>query len=168
MGVLTQQGNITSNTRTKGSGAKRTWMTHEMCSGLSVFDLCPGGGSEGSSETRVWGVITVSPRDVSSCYHNDGRDTIDIIPIRPGGLEENQVSQWIPNVGGWVFENGQPSGGWDRGSPENICSRFLAARSQSALWGMISAKVIFPVSPSADLWWYLLRPPKKRIIFIFK
>lgn len=168
VGMLTQQGNMTSKTCTKGSEAKRTWMTYEMCSVLSVFDLCQGGGSEDSSETRAWGVITVSSRDVSSCYHNGGRDTIDIIPNRPGGLEENQVSQWIPNVGGWVFENGQPSGGWDRGSPENICNRFLAARSQSALLGMVSAKVIFPVSPSANLWWYLLRPPKQRITFIFK
>ena len=168
MGMLTQQGNMTSKTGTKGSEAKRTWMTHEMCSVPSVFDLCQSGGSKDSSETRIWGVITVSSRDVSSCYHNGGRGAVDIIPIWPGGLEENQVSQWIPNVVGWVFENVQPSGGWDRGSPENICSRFLAAHSQSVLLGMISAKVIFPVSPSADLWWYLLRTLKKRITFVFK
>lgn len=49
--------------------------------------------SEGSSETRFEESSQYLPEDVSSCYHNDGRDTIDIIPIRPGGLEENQVSQ---------------------------------------------------------------------------
>ena len=44
---------MTSKTGTKGSEAKRTRMTHEMCSVPSVFDLCQSGGSKDSSETRI-------------------------------------------------------------------------------------------------------------------